>query len=210
MLVFIDESGDSGLKLDSGSSEQFVVSLVIFHDYDEADKVDRIIEALKRDTCRSPFFEFKFNEVARKHKRRFLGEIATFDFYYLSIVINKRHLYGEGMKKKESFYKYACRLVFENAKSNLEEAIVVIDGSGSKEFKRGLAAYLKKQINSKQSPCRHIKKVKMEDSKSNNLLQLADMICGAVARSFKKDKTDSEDYRRIIKRREKYVQLWPK
>jgi hypothetical protein len=210
MLVFIDESGDSGLKLESGSSEYFVVSLVIFQDYDEAYKLDQKIEVLKRKTCCSPHFEFKFNEVASKHKKRFLKEVASFDYFYLSIVINKRKLYGKGFHYKESFYKYACRLVFENAKSYLEEARVVIDGSGSREFRKGLAAYLKKQINSKDSPCRHIKKVKIEDSKSNNLLQLADMICGAVARSFKLDKTDSEDYRKIVKKRERYVQFWPK
>jgi hypothetical protein len=86
----------------------------------------------------------------------------------------------------------------------------VIDGSGSREFRKGLASYLKKHINSKTSSHRPIKKVKIEDSKSNNLLQLADMICGAVARGFKTDKSDAEEYRTIIKRREKYVQFWPK
>ena len=36
MLVFIDESGDTGRKLEKGSSKFFVVALVIFEDHDEA------------------------------------------------------------------------------------------------------------------------------------------------------------------------------
>ena len=36
MLVFIDESGDSGLKIEQGSSRYFTVSLVMFEDNDDA------------------------------------------------------------------------------------------------------------------------------------------------------------------------------
>ncbi|NNN06950.1 MAG: DUF3800 domain-containing protein [Elusimicrobia bacterium] len=36
MLVFIDESGDTGLKVAQDSSEYFVVALVTFEDHDEA------------------------------------------------------------------------------------------------------------------------------------------------------------------------------
>ncbi len=36
MLVFIDESGDTGLKIDKGSSKYFVIALVIFEDHEEA------------------------------------------------------------------------------------------------------------------------------------------------------------------------------
>lgn len=36
MLVFLDESGDPGLKLKQGSSQYFIVTIVIFEDKDEA------------------------------------------------------------------------------------------------------------------------------------------------------------------------------
>jgi len=47
MLVFIDESGDPGLKLDSGSSEYFIVTLVAFEDNAEALAADQRIQQLK-------------------------------------------------------------------------------------------------------------------------------------------------------------------
>jgi hypothetical protein len=47
MLVFIDESGDPGMKLGTGSSEYFVVTLVLFEDNDEALEVEKRIQDLK-------------------------------------------------------------------------------------------------------------------------------------------------------------------
>ena len=47
MLVFIDESGDAGLKLDSGSTDYFIVTLVAFEDRDEATAADQRIQLLK-------------------------------------------------------------------------------------------------------------------------------------------------------------------
>jgi Protein of unknown function (DUF3800) len=53
-----------------------------------------------------------------------------------------------------------------------------------------------------------IRKVKIQDSDKNDLIQLADMVCGAVARSFS-GKPDANVYRSIIQSKESYVQVWP-
>ncbi len=39
MLIFIDDSGDTGIKFDRGSSRFFVISLLIFDDNLEAEKM---------------------------------------------------------------------------------------------------------------------------------------------------------------------------
>jgi hypothetical protein len=209
MLVFVDESGDSGLKVDEGSSHVFVLTLVIFRCHIEANAVDELIRHLRNEMKMHPQSEFKFNRLRESGRKQFLTTVAQRDFVYYSMVINKSKIYSKGLSYKEPFYKYVCSLAFENAKHLLEEAIIVIDGSGSREFRQQLQNYLKRKVNDKSEPIPCIKKVKMEDSKKNNLLQLADMVCGAVARVYKKtDKDDS--YRRIIKTREGYVQFWPK
>ena len=91
----------------------------------------------------------------------------------------------------------------------LNNATVVIDGSGSREFRRQLGSYLRRRINDTKSNARVIWKIKILDSKRNNSLQLADMICGAVARSYSQ-KDDAKTYRALVAHREIYVQLWPK
>ncbi len=209
MLVFVDESGDPGLKLGAGSTPYFIVTLVVFEDNDEALAADQRIQLLKGELGLRSEFEFKCSRANRQFREAFLSAVAQYEFFYLSIVINKAKLTGPGFKFKDSFYKYACNLVFQNAKPYLDRATVVIDGSGSRDFRRQLSSYLRKRINSAEWGAHYIAKIKVQDSRTNNLLQLADMVCGAVARSHG-SKKDAPVYRRLIAHREIYVQVWPK
>lgn len=117
-------------------------------------------------------------------------------------------MWGEGFQYKDSFYKYAAGPVFEDAKAQLIDATVVLDECGSRDFRKQLSKYLKGRINDGERVL--IKKVKMEPSHSNNLLQLADMICGAVSRSFDMTKQNRMEFRRLIRHRELKLQVWPR
>lgn len=152
-------------------------------------------------------YEFHFKRNSNKVRRVLLQAVAPYNFFYYGIVINKNpdKLWGEGFRNKESFYKYACGLVFENAKEKLEKAIVVIDESGNLDFKHQLAKYLRRKTGSGI-----IKKVKMQRSSGNNLLQLADYTASIINRSIQNKKKWADEYRKIISHREIYVQIWPK
>lgn len=208
MLVFIDESGDSGLKVTQGSSRYFTVSLVVFEDHDEAIACDKRIELLKRELGWDSSSEFHFKNNSERVRIAFLKAVVPYNFFYYGIVINKDpvKLYGEGFRNKESFYKYACGLVFENAKEKLRNAIVLVDRSGSLDFRTQLAKYLKRKVNTGSTS---VKKVKMQKSESNNLLQLADYVAGTINRSVTNTKKHSDEYRKIIAHREIHVQVWP-
>lgn len=206
MLVFIDESGDTGLKVGKGSSRYFVIGLISFEERDEALACDQRIELLKKELKLPKGSEFKFSKLRKEQRIKFFEAVLPYSFFYFAIVLNKdpSKLYGDGFVVKESFYKYTCSLVFENAKPYLKNATIIIDGSGSREFKRQLKVYLRRKIGSDI-----IKKVKVQSSHSNNLVQLADMVVGAVHRSFT-DKGDKGVYRQMISSKEIYVQIWPK
>ncbi len=208
MLIFIDESGDPGLKVNQGSSEYFAVSLVVFEDADEAIACDQRIELLRREIGWKVDSEFHFRRNSHWVREAFLKAVQPYSFFYYGIVINKAKLYGEGFKNKESFYKYACRLVFENAKDKLHNATVVIDQSGNDDFRNQLSSYLKRHMNDDQH--RLIRKVKMQNSESNNLLQLADYVAGVINRSVQRQKNKADGFRKIIAHREIFVQVWPK
>ena len=205
MLAFIDESGDTGLKVDKGSSFFFVVAMVVFENHEEAVDCDREIERLKRDlNLKNP--EFKFGQLSKDKRIAFFTKLLPYEFYYYAVVINKdpQKLFGKGFRFKDSFYKFTCKLVFSNAKDCLRDAIVVIDGSGSRMFKLQLSNYIRKETEPGV-----LKNLKIQESHRNNLLQLADMVAGAVHRSLK-TKNDSGIYREIIRVKEKLVQKWPK
>ncbi len=199
---------DPGLKIGDGSSRFFAVSLVIFEDNDEAEACDQRIKLLKKEVGWNSDSEFHFKRNSEKIRRAFLEAVAKYNFFYYGIIINKdpTKLWGDGFRDKKSFYKYACSLVFENAKSKLDCATVVIDKSGDAEFRNQLAQYLRRKINTRS---KLIEKVKMQRSESNNLLQLADYVAGVIHRNVSQKKK-AEDYHRLIAHREIFVQVWPK
>lgn len=211
MLVFIDESGDPGLKIKEGSSAYFTVSLVVFEDRDEALLCDQKINLLRHELGWTANSEFHFKRNSDLVRRQLLQAVAPYNFFYYGFVINKdpEKLYGEGFKNKASFYKYTCGLVFENAKDKLKDAIIIIDGSGDLEFRSQLAKYLRRKFNVDKDN-RLINKVKMQESSGNNLLQLADYVAGVINRSVKNKRKYADEYRKIIAHREISVQIWPK
>jgi len=206
--MFIDESGDAGLKIDCGSSRYFMVALAAFEDHDEASAAHERIDLLRREMGLPNRFEFHFNKMKPELRKQFLTVIAPFDFFYWGIVIDKAELIRRGFQFHDSMYNYACGLVFENAKPRLGNTIVVMDGSGSKEFHNQMKTYLARRVRDDAGKCL-IRKVKIQDSRKNNLLQMADMIVGAIARSYS-GKADAREYRKLIAHREIYVQFWSK
>lgn len=211
MLVFVDESGDTGLKQEKGSSQFFVVALVVFDDVEEAQACDQRIGLLKKEIGWPPQEEFHFKRNSNRIREAFLSAVSPYNFFYYGIVVEKdlQKLWGEGFKNKASFYKYVCGLVFENAKGHLSEATVIFDQSSSQDFQRQLAAYLKKK-GTQDAGRRMIKKVKMQRSQSNHLLQLADYVAGTIYRSILPNREEGDTFRRLIAHREIHVQRWPK
>ena len=207
MLVFIDESGDSGLKIEQGSSKFFTIALVAFEDQEEANACDQRISLLRRELGWKEGSEFHFNKNNEEIRKSFLNAVLPYNFFYYGIVINKetQKQLGEIFKSKESFYKFACGLVFSNAKEKMRNAIVTIDQSGSSDFRASLSKYLRTKVNEGT-----IRKVKMQDSHRNNLLQLSDYVAGVINRSVQDRKKKFEEYRKIIAVREIYVQIWPR
>lgn len=208
MLVFIDESGDPGMKKRSGTSEYFIVTAVIFKDAQEAELCQMEIEKYRESLGKDPWFEFRFNKCCDDFRRGFLEIAGRRTFFYYSLVLNKSKLWHQGFRDKNSLYKYTVKLVFQNAKPLLTNATVIIDRCGDREFRNQLAKYLKGRMNEPGNTL--IRKVKMEASHSNPLLQLADMVCGAVARSYKQGDLNENAFRGLIRHRESRVQLWPK
>lgn len=209
MLVFIDESGDTGRKIDKGSSKFFVVSMVIFVDNEEANNLDLRITLLRKELKLAESYEFHFSHNSDKVRKAFLQAINPYNFTYISVAINKdpKKLYGEGFNHKQLFYNYTCNLVFTNAKPYLDNATVIIDKSGSADFRNKLATYL--QWNFNDNSKKIIKKLKQQNSHANNLLQVTDYISGIINRKIV-GKKDASEYYKYISSKELSLQIWPK
>lgn len=206
MLVFLDESGDTWFKFTEWSSNFFTIALVVFNDRKEAESCDMRIELLKQELGKPAWFEFHYSKSSNKIRKIFYEAVAPYDFFYYGIVINKTQLYSENLRIKASFYKYVSSLVFENAKERIDNATLIIDKTGSDTFEQQFSTYLKRRFNEDGS--KKIKKVKMQDSAKNNLLQLADYVVSGINRKY--TRPDKESYLSVINYREIYVQFRPK
>jgi len=199
MLAFIDDSGDPGFKLDSGSTKVFVIAIVIFDDNLQAENTSVAIKNLKRKLKLPDDVEFKFCKTNNNYKEEFFKTINNFDFRIRSLVVRKEKIYSPELRNnKESFYSYCIKEALKNNNNTIIGASIRIDGSGSKEFRKGMISYLRKQLNNEQ---RHVlKNCRLVDSKENPLIQLADMVAGAINRSCDSSKADNQKYIEIIKK----------
>jgi hypothetical protein len=211
MLVFIDESGDCGMKFDRGSSSYFVITAVLFGDNFSADACDRGIDELRRKLSIRRDFEFHFTNCNDSLRHKFLEHIAFEEFRYYAFILNKQKLFADSFRNDPNeMYRVAAKFTCENARPHFHNAKVVIDKTGDREFKRKLEAALKSIMTDADGQCQ-IRKVKMEHSHSNNLVQLADMVCGSVARDYNSGHSAAGmKFRQIVRKREERVQFWPK
>jgi hypothetical protein len=209
MLVFVDESGDVGMNFTTGSTSLFTVAMIVFEEHDEAENCGDRIDLLRQELGLAADFEFHFKSNSDRIRFAFLRAISSYNFWVYCFVIDKTQLNDSAIQNPSAFYKYACGLVFESAKPILDEASIHIDESGNNTFKLELASYLKKKLNDSGTSQKRIRRVTMQDSSRNNLVQLADMVCCAIGRAYKKDKKNADCFRKIIKHREISVQFWP-
>jgi len=205
MLVLIDESGDCGLKFGRGSSDLFVCVAVVFSSAFSADACDRAINGLRFQLHRTPTFEFHFSQSSDRVREAFFRIVNQETFKYAGFVVDKRKLYGDRFKNPKEVYEFSVGIVCEQVRPLLDNSKIIIDENGDAAFKTKLAKNLKRQMTNEDGSCA-IKKVTMERSHSNNLVQLADMISGAVMRSCN---SGDDRFRDLIRQREKFVHTWP-
>ena len=200
MLVLIDESGDAGFKLDKGSSPFFVLTSVIFDDNLQAEKTAVELKLLRQELGFDEGYEFHFNNCSERLRKAFLEKAAAQQFRVRALVFDKAKIRSEELRTKESsFYNYAVKLLLKDAKGRIKDASVKLDGKGDRVYKRATGTYLRQQLNNSRSD-RVISKFKFVDSKTDILIQLADMVSGSLFFSYR-DKPTSNRYKNIIKTR---------
>ena len=200
MLVFIDDSGDPSFKIDKGASKNFVICCVIFDDELEAEKTAVAIKDLRRKLKFSDRVEFKFNGANFQTRTAFLKEVSKYNFRIRALVVDKSKVKSGLLKNdKQSFYSYFIKTVLQYNKGTIKNAKIRIDGSGDRVFRKKFLTYLRKQLNSKQQKV--ISNITLVDSKSNVLIQLADMVAGTIRRYKEGEKEDAIKYWLKIKNR---------
>ena len=85
------------------------------------------------------------------------------------------------------FYKKVCEIIQLNFQSEISNSTLIIDGKENHQLKKYFSYYFKLSS----------RKIKIQNSESNNLLQLADYIAGTLNRNTKNKKYGAEYYSKI-------------
>lgn len=196
MHIYIDETGDTGFKLDKGSSQIFAITLVVFK---EPFEIEKTVSAIRRMEKRIGFpekAEWHFSKVKPTWRKEFLKTIEPFDFELLTVIMNKAEIDGPKLTNdKKLFYNYTCKLVLQYSMNKFNEAKIVFDKCGNRDFYTQMRQYIRDKCGIDHT---RIKSITSKDSQKQIPLQIADMVAGAIGRRFS-DKKDRNDYYDIIK-----------
>lgn len=193
MLVFIDESGDSGFKVDKGSTPVFGVALAAFDTAAEAARTEIIIRQALEDLNVKP--EFKFSKASSGVRDSFFEAVAGCNFRVRALIVQKELIRsGRLRSRKEEFYRFFVKSMLKFDNGLLKDAKVIIDGSGERTFRRDLKTHLRRHTEPGA-----IKDIRLKASHGDPLVQLADMCVGAVARSYRDDRKDQHRWRDMLK-----------
>lgn len=191
--IFIDDSGDPGVKM--GASNNFVMSAVVFSAAKDVEKADSEISKFRGMLGWRSESEFKFRKTRKEIILELLKLSRDFNYEIYSIFTDKEML-------KNCLSRVGSREVYNTAIAELlrmvpdaDEVKVKIDGKTEKKYAKETRTYFRKIARAKKAT------VDYEDSRKNNLLQLADLVSGAVNRSLDRDKTDAGEYLAVIKKK---------
>ena len=205
MLVFIDDSGDPGFKLHKGSSSIFVIALVIFDDELEAEKTSISIKELRRKLKVSDKYEFKFNKTNRSFRNSFFKTVRNFEFRIRAIVVKKELIYSSHLKNYiENFYNYVIMQVLKHSGGTIKNARLKFDKRGERILRNQLRVYLSLQLDNKNKKI--FKDLRFVDSRQNTLVQLADMVAGAI---FSSNSGKDKSYLETLKKAGRIEDIWP-
>jgi hypothetical protein len=194
--VFVDESGDSGFKLDKGSTQVFCIAAVIFRSKEDIETTNQIMQALKEQLGLKKTHEFHFHNEPVKFRKAFCEAVCGCPFVVRATVVDKMRIYEDTLLRKSPayFYNFIIKMLLKHSFGAITNAKVCIDGSMNRELK----TYLRQELN-RESYIIH--DIQFLDSRKSSMIQLADMIAGSIARSYRPDKRDSQALRRVLKPR---------
>lgn len=189
-----DESGDVSFNFGKGASRYFVMAVIATT---QPENIRQVLSDVKKEFNLSPSYEFSFNDIASASLRlRIFQALQTAKFEAWALVVDKTTLFMPfSVMRRLDFYLFCITELLQTIPpEKREKATLILDEFGGEpdlplEFRR----YMKRR-----NIPRHFSRVLTKRSKSEPLIQVADLVAGAV---FRRDaQHDSESFDMIEKK----------
>ena len=177
--LFLDWSGDVGFKFGRGSSEYLVPALVFISDYN---RIRVNLQNLRRRLGLPLHFEFHYNQTHPRLRAAFFSELATLPFQAGVLVIHKPSLpfTVTRMREQERLGFFVADLTLRIESDWFEKSLLVVDGQRKDTaLTQGLRTAIGQALERAGRPHR-LHRVRARPARSEDGLQIADMIAGTV------------------------------
>lgn len=198
-FIYIDDSGDPGLRGDGSSN--FIIASVVVVGQKNRDGLAKAIDEYKKGLGWKEREELKFHKTHKDAIRLAIKTANRYDYLAYAIVIDKSKIDMHSLSSVErnSIFLYTVKKLL--IKMGLPDSDIIIDGIRGPKYTKKARAYLRQEL---KNAGLQTGRISFEDSRSNPLIQLADLVAGSVARSLT-NKADSEEYIRLFGRRLKKI-----
>ena len=191
-FAYIDDSGDAGLR--NSNTDQLIVAAVIIVDEEKRKLLAEAINLFRSRLGWVELHEFKFHKTEKRILVDLIDFIKAYDFTAYAVVLDKRGIDPSHVQKSEtSLYNYTLKELLLRVCMN--DQVVVIDGEAAKKHAWKIRSYLRQNL--KANGIERVS-IRFTDSRKDSLVQLSDIVAGAIARSYK-DKTDAQKYLNLLK-----------
>ena len=187
-----DESGDVSLSFGKGASRYFVVAAIGTL---QAQALRQALADTRRDLKLRADYEFGFNTMAAsaRLRRGVFSALRNADFEAWALVVDKTTLPDvfRGMRRVDFYLYFVTELLEVIPADQREGSTLILDEFGGEP---ALPLELRRYMKRRGIP-RHFSRVLTKRSKSEPLIQVADLVAGAV---FRRDaRGDAEAYETI-------------
>ena len=192
-FVFIDDSGDPGLN--KSATSHFIVAAVLVVDDKNYTNLLTAMNGFRAGLGFGELDELKFHKTRKEIIKRLLVFVQKFEFEAYAAVVDKTKMTAlPQLGSGETLYNYVIKELL--MKLELSEPVIFVDGVTDKKHIQRTRTYLRKAL--KQNGVEK-SKISFVDSRKNVLIQLADIVAGSIARSFDKQKSDYNEYIKLLK-----------
>lgn len=182
-IIFMDESGTPSV-IDL-TPPVFVVAAVLIDSRLELSNLEQRFKHAAAIVGRPPDQELRTAGLSVAKHRLALRELSLIDYQWAAACFVKPQLSGYGFADPVTFYRYAFQFLVGDLLALGWESDLIIDEYSNDAFQQQLEIYLRRQNSG--LPINRLDQVTFHQSSKDRLVQLADLVAGAIRRSTEGD-----------------------
>ncbi len=204
--AFIDEFGSFGFDFSKENTSKYFILCAVIVKANQLSSIENSIDILRKRFFSNS--EMKSSNIGSDDRRRMvlITEILKLDFRIVALIADKEEFYKSALTNyKQIFYKYMHKLLYNNLYSVYPKLKIYADELGDEDFKNGF----KKYVNNNRPIYNIFNEYDFDfvDSKNSNIVQLADIIVGSLARKLTDD--NAPNYLEILKGKIAHIEYFP-